>query len=71
MDWQPIETAPQDGTEILVHSFGRCFTACWNCWPEPAWRVNAHGFLVLEPTHWMALPSPPVSRETDREQHEP
>ena len=52
--WQPIETAPRDGTEILVAVRGRviltAFDTCYRTWPEAYWQ---------EFTHWMPLPTPP------------
>ena len=72
--WQPIETAPQDGTRILV-SFGTM--GVWLVsWTEPShddWEIwctddNKHGPYALRgysddgpraPTHWMPLPKPP------------
>lgn len=33
MDWQPIATAPRDGTEIDV----------WEYCHDPAWRPDEHG----------------------------
>lgn len=64
-EWQDIETAPKDGTRIIL------------CWDDSA-TLPAHvelgkrkGFAWAntyghpfqgEPTHWMPLPAPPVSR---------
>ena len=73
--WQPIETAPKDGTMILVSSTdqGVCCVE-WDCIAEafPMSPVNC-GFyfpyseqdecggavMVENPTHWMPLPTPP------------
>lgn len=63
--WQPIETAPKDGTSILVAAPGGVVTeASWssrdNGWfdayglREDPWEGNK-----LHPTHWMPLPEPP------------
>jgi hypothetical protein len=57
--WQPIETAPKDGTEIF---------ACWSAsktvsvvsWFGDAWAdANRDEVYVSPPTHWMPLPPPP------------
>lgn len=63
--WQPIETAPKDGIEILV-AYARCgfvkklvyFDRIHNYWkskgePEMGLESNA--------THWMPLPAPPAA----------
>lgn len=74
MKWQPIETAPRDGTYILVTN-GRA-NGAWvaHCLPVAVsgyrfgqpWRsvmLNhdhlSKGARHLPPTHWMPLPTPP------------
>lgn len=66
MDWQPIETAPKDGTRILLHppQFVADVAAVgyWSkfgCWADrqavdPTWS----------PTHWMPMPASPQSKPT-------
>lgn len=63
-EWQPIETAPKDGTWVL----------CWNKWDgiivlrhtsrsragRYSWRGDT-GFWYV-PTHWMPLPEPPEEK---------
>jgi hypothetical protein len=71
--WQPIETAPRDGRNVLVFEPGGTYpsgysfpatvgTAYW--WNgdgvnHPGWNgpINPRGF----PTHWMPLPDPPAA----------
>jgi len=67
--WQPIESAPRDGTRILV--WGRLDGECEDGpHPLPAYcdaadedggtRWLAQGLETVEyPTHWMPLPPPP------------
>ncbi len=71
-EWQPIETAPKDGTAMLVHDEGAVFIAVFDE-DEGAWMdiAGAPGYQRVEPapTHWMPLPDPPaVSRPQDGEQ---
>jgi hypothetical protein len=65
MTWQPIETAPRDGTVIDLW-----FVGDWNCrmpdaeWSESlgAWFVRGRHSSYLDGpliTHWMPLPAPP------------
>ena len=57
-NWQPIETAPKDGTEILVvEPDGEMYVAFWNIY-ESLWF---YGVDLCVPTHWMPLPQPPQS----------
>lgn len=71
MDWQPIETAPKDGTEILV--FG---SYTYPDDPDPtvyweivSYREDPHGYVWTDGnqssrenvfSHWMPLPPPPT-----------
>lgn len=58
--WQPIETAPKDGTDVQVFIPG----AVVNSRVQTAyyfggmWRVWADIHAVV-PTHWRPLPAPP------------
>jgi Protein of unknown function (DUF551) len=58
MNWQPIETAPKDGTDILVYSNERIISAHWSV-PADAWVEVVHDYSFAAPTHWMPLPEPP------------
>lgn len=55
--WQPIATAPKDGTEVLLTDGHYKRTGYWarriGCW-------SVDTVVVLSsPTHWMPLPAPP------------
>jgi hypothetical protein len=62
-DWQPIETAPKDGTEILGHTqtcgalvlYWNTTTADYEYWSD---GMSMH---QRAPTHWMPLPAPPAA----------
>ena len=53
--WQPIETAPKDGTTIIVYEPGLYQTAAWT---GGGW-TNASDSWLGDVTHWMPLPKPP------------
>lgn len=62
--WQPIETAPRDGTLIIGWEPGDVPRVCWPYWrtdQEGLWRYSDafHGSYAITPTHWMPLPDPP------------
>lgn len=74
MDWQPIETAPKDGTLILtfypeLHGQERYSLRYWSrgdwgnikeAWSDQWRQIKPSN----DPTFWAPLPSPPVAEET-------
>lgn len=74
-DWQPIETAPKDGTpvDLWMKSGGRLTNVLWvsvvpaeilhnDCW-LPGWKYSALEFQILPEeqfSHWRHI-SPPIS----------
>lgn len=60
-DWQPIETAPKDGTRVIIHEqrYGTIEFARWIGAPHNHW---GDGYKSWKPTHWM--PSPPARLRT-------
>lgn len=58
--WQPIETAPKDGTWILI--WGEQWSGApipdVGHWDDDDWRDDEHTVLAFA-THWMPLPAPP------------
>ena len=70
-DWQPIETAPKDGSSIMA-CFPRLGPVCPVKWnddrhnrqPRPYWSHDGSRILGLHyardnpPTHWRPLPAP-------------
>lgn len=73
--WQPIATAPKDGTEVLLlfmPSEQQCVGEWWGLdkigiqWriahvSGPEWEAITD---ELQPTHWQPLPPPPQGKET-------
>lgn len=68
--WEPIETAPKDGTSILVYEETE--------WPEifvayhknDSWGWTKEGnfgedgdYFNHSPSHWMPLPNPPEPKD--------
>lgn len=75
MKWEPIETAPKDGTWVLLWFPHRnlAIGGCWDWAGEGDWEMGIQDWQEwrtdddvviqeepgLEPTHWMPLPEPP------------
>lgn len=74
-EWQPIETAPKDGTRILLlrperePTCGRWDDEKYANKPEPHWTDDnarlwgRRDTKTRTPTHWMPLPKLPSSSE--------
>ena len=74
-EWQPIETAPKDGTSILISDGQDVGIAKWEWLSSDGilglWRYQAGSFgapsnydddpypVCDNPTDWMPLPAPP------------
>lgn len=66
MDWQPIETAPKDGTPILgwpgtMNGYPYVVQYSHGLWRE----ADGELYHLYEPTHWMPLPEPPALGEKE------
>lgn len=59
--WRPIESAPKDGSPILLSALG--WKTCWRgSWSEGFKSFQEDGSrpdLTIHATHWMPLPAPP------------
>ena len=69
--WQPIETAPKDGTVVIL--FVPCWdevVTAWYCkatglWPsDEPFSESGEACNVGMPTHWMPLPEAPTDNNT-------
>ncbi len=54
-NWQPIETAPKDGSEVLGWCEGHVFHLI--AWDGKKWLAD-DGFRCV-PSHWQPLPKAP------------
>ncbi len=65
MDWQPIETAPRDGTPVFLWKNGfrgeHRYTEPGGSLCGKQWYQQSlmHCLWVENPTNWMPLPDPP------------
>ncbi len=66
MKWLPIETAPKDGTRIiLVGKSGYVWCDCkWEKMKRVPDRWSSFiGPITFHPTHWMPIPEAPKFNE--------
>ncbi|WP_332692073.1 DUF551 domain-containing protein [Devosia sp.] len=69
MNWLPIETAPRDGSRVLLSDGTDVEIAKWgdiNMAEKKGWQISCNadtGWNYYEvfyaPTHWAPLPTPP------------
>ena len=58
-EWQPIETAPKDRTDIMIGAWHNgVWQQCMSFY-MPEYKLF-NGKLEQTPTHWMPLPDPPT-----------
>ena len=59
--WQPIETAPKDGTPVLLYRPMWSIHYVIGRWNERLrqWRTDG-GRMILDAEYWTALPAPPT-----------
>jgi len=58
-DWQPMDVAPKDGTEILLFAMGDIGVCYWrddNIMTGWTWGLEKR---FNNPSHWMPLPKAP------------
>lgn len=71
--WQPIETAPQDGTWVLTLTPSRVPQQCVLRWVPGAtreqskWQEGDGRWYVFGPTHWMPLPPALIAHQQEHE----
>lgn len=62
-DWLPIESAPKNGTRIMVYNSVTgtyCSSSIDGEWPFYGWNNYGNvGIWYPVPTHWQPLPDPP------------
>ena len=58
MKWQPIETAPKNGRDILIFDKNGIEIAWWSD-IDSEWCHQDMYLSILNLTHWMPLPEPP------------
>ena len=69
--WQPIETAPKDGTHIILYWAGKVFEGMYldNSKSMAPWQgfipMPGQPFPLGKPTHWQPLPQPPKCKYGD------
>ena len=61
--WEPIETAPRDGSHILLFRAEIQYVGYYGG-SKSGWIINAPELPLMRPlpTHWMPLPDAPYNK---------
>lgn len=62
MEWQPIETAPKDGTRILLWVVPPRMWVPF-AWENGRWMGDDYPLNMAEATHWTPIPTPPDGQQ--------
>lgn len=63
-DWQPIESAPKDGTRVLLW-IEPTKIAMPFMWGNGRWHGDDFPLNMATATHWMPLPDAPKGQSND------
>jgi len=58
--WQPIETAPRDGTRVLLGRHDNVMLGYWEFSEGPGWWTDSEWWGNDHFTRWQPLPAPPT-----------
>lgn len=69
--WQTIDSAPRDGTDILITNGTDTEVCYWRSYQRVEggeWQGNYYdgydfNYVHKKPTHWMKLPAPPIDEK--------
>lgn len=63
--WRPIETAPKDGSPVLLFSTSEGQdVGSWEVTYDAGHEwMDAQGYSIYDVTHWQPLPPPPTKLE--------
>ena len=64
-EWQPIETAPKDGSHFIGAEFLDDKWWYEEIWWSYSWKFSGGNFLTY-PTHWKPLPKPPAMAQGEK-----
>jgi len=53
--WQDIETAPKDGSAILIYADGYVYVAWWD---KHSFGFGTESGELIKPTHWVPINKP-------------